>query len=324
MKYSKLFNWLSEHTGYVKSSSYVEPYASYIKETDSVRYNYIEEAEPEPPIDPKELEYMHFKSYSGDPYTVYLNTSHSLVKTGNIDMWYSYDKKSWSRFPTKGGVLANMKQTVYLKGENPNGIGAIEFSEGGDIDSFEVYPLFTFKGNVLCNGNIMSLVYGDNFAGQYEIPADYCFAAIFVDTSNIKSSPLLPAKILKPYCYAGMFAGAENVNNSITEAPVLPAKTLAEGCYKNMFSYNGNLTEGPVLPAKTLVKSCYERMFSDCRSINYIKAMFTTTPSPAYTEYWCYNVPSTGTFVKNSEAEWNIQNDYYGIPVGWTIQTASS
>ena len=72
-------------------------------------------------------------------------------------------------------------------------------------------------------------------------------------------------------------------NNSITEAPVLPAKTLAEGCYKNMFSYNGNLTEGPVLPAKTLVKSCYERMFSDCRSINYIKAMFTTTPSPVYT-----------------------------------------
>ena len=49
--------------------------------------------------------------------------------------------------------------------------------------------------------------------------------------------------------------------------------------------------------------------------------MFTTTPGP-YTQNWLYNVSSTGTFVKNSAATWNVSGAS-GIPSGWTVQTAS-
>lgn len=45
--------------------------------------------------------------------------------------------------------------------------------------------------------------------------------------------------------------------------------------------------------------------------------MFTTTPSTSYTRDWVYGVSSSGTFVKNSAAEWNV-NGTNGIPNGWT------
>lgn len=63
-------------------------------------------------------------------------------------------------------------------------------------------------------------------------------------------------------------------------------------------------------------------MFYKCSNLNYIKAMFTTTPSDSYTYNWVQGVASTGTFVKNAAAAWSVTGDN-GIPTGWTIQTAS-
>jgi hypothetical protein len=64
-------------------------------------------------------------------------------------------------------------------------------------------------------------------------------------------------------------------------------------------------------------------MFYGCKKLNWIKAMFTTTPSTSYTNNWLYNVASTGTFVKNASATWTTSGAH-GVPSGWTIQTASS
>ena len=63
-------------------------------------------------------------------------------------------------------------------------------------------------------------------------------------------------------------------------------------------------------------------MFEGCTSLNYIKAMFTTTPSSSYTSNWVKNVAASGTFVKNSAATWNVTG-IEGIPEGWTVETAS-
>ena len=62
-------------------------------------------------------------------------------------------------------------------------------------------------------------------------------------------------------------------------------------------------------------------MFQNCSSLNYIKAMFTTTPSTTYTNNWVNGVAATGTFVKNSAAQWDVTGTY-GVPSGWTVQTA--
>lgn len=106
---------------------------------------------------------------------------------------------------------------------------------------------------------------------------------------------------------------------ALTSAPELPATTLANNCYENMFYYCASLTTAPELPATTLVSGCYNSMFSGCSRLNYIKAMFTTTPSSTYTLNWVSNVSATGTFVKNSAAQWNVTGTN-GIPSGWTVQ----
>ena len=149
--------------------------------------------------------------------------------------------------------------------------------------------------------------------------ATHCYSNMFKDCTNLTTVPQLPVTTLKDYCYSGMFYGC----TSLTTAPVLPATTLASYCYQEMFRSCTNLTIAPELPATTLVSSCYNSMFRDCSRLNHIKAMFTATPSSSYTSNWVIGVASSGTFVKNSTAQWNVTGTY-AIPNGWTVETASA
>jgi hypothetical protein len=113
-----------------------------------------------------------------------------------------------------------------------------------------------------------------------------------------------------------MFSGC----TSLTTAPELPATTLTNYCYQYMFSGCTSLTTAPELPATTLTNYCYDYMFQGCSRLNYIKAMFTTTPGSTYTNNWVNGVSGNGTFIKNSTATWNV-NGTSGVPSGWTIET---
>lgn len=175
--------------------------------------------------------------------------------------------------------------------------------------------------------------------------ANYCCNYMFYGCTSLTTAPELPATTLAQNCYQYMFQGC----TSLTTVPELPATTLASECYKNMFSgctsltiaqsilpattlvstcYNymfqgcTSLTTAPELPATTLASTCYSYMFKGCTNLNYIKAMFTTTPSITYTYDWVDGVAATGTFVKNSAANWDVSGRN-GVPSGWTIQTAS-
>jgi hypothetical protein len=279
-----------------------------------------------------------------------------------------------------------------------------EDENGGYVGSF-----FSSDCEFDTQGNVMSLLYGDNLKGQTDLTekdcafcslfsdykgektcgivnakdlslpatilADRCYQYMFRDCISLTTAPELPATTLAKYCYASMFNGCTNLtaapelpattlaNNcyqtmfygctslttapelpattladrcyqymfrdcrNLTTAPELPATTLASYCYYNMFYGCTSLTTAPELPATTLANSCYRSMFQGCSNLNYIKAMFTTTPSGSspnyYTQNWVSGVASTGTFVKNSAATWTTTGNN-GIPNGWTVQTASS
>ena len=155
-----------------------------------------------------------------------------------------------------------------------------------------------------------------------ELPAtkltNYCYYLMFQGCSKLTTAPALPATTLAQGCYQNMFKDC----SSLTTAPsILPATTLADDCYKNMFYGCSSLITAPELPATTLVYSCYYNMFRGCSKLNYIKAMFTTLSSSYYTYYWVYGVASSGTFIKNKNATWDVTG-IYGIPSGWTVQTA--
>ena len=151
--------------------------------------------------------------------------------------------------------------------------------------------------------------------------AEYCYGGMFWGCTSLTTAPLLPATTLANWCYHNMFREC----TSLTTAPELPATTLAEYCYQGMFLSCTSLTTAPELPATTLVSHCYYVMFTDCTSLSYVKAMFTSRPTPSgyegWTGYWLRNVSPNGTFVKNSEATWTDRGSS-SIPKNWSIQLA--
>lgn len=145
-----------------------------------------------------------------------------------------------------------------------------------------------------------------------------CYSSMFQFCSSLTQTPELQATTLAESCYNSMFYGCR----SLTQAPELPATTLAEGCYERMFQHCSSLTQAPELPATTLAKNCYYVMFGNCTNLNYIKMMAIDISAFNCLDLWVYGVPSTGTFVKNSAATWDVTGDS-GIPSGWTVETAS-
>ena len=246
----------------------------------------------------------------------------------------SFNGTNWLYWDYSNLTIPNGK-TIYFKGNNQNGFNT-------NISS---YKFFTMSGTLECGGNVMSLLYDDNFEGQLTIPSDYCFYFLFNGCTSLTTAPQLPATTLAQYCYRGMFQNCTSLTTapqlpattltnrcyqlmfygctSLTQAPTLPATTLTMQCYYQMFYGCTSLTQAPTLPATTLVSGCYNGMFQGCTSLNYIKAMFTTTPSTTYTYNWVNGVASSGTYVKNRSASYTTRG-VNAIPNNWTIQTASS
>ena len=140
-------------------------------------------------------------------------------------------------------------------------------------------PISSGRFNV--EGNIMSLLYGDDFAGKTDL-SDWldAFQLAFNKSKVVDASGLvLPATTLSPFCYNAMFKGC----SSLVVPPELPATRLAINCYQEMFKGCTSLVAAPALPATKLKPHCYQSMFKDCTSL-------TMPPElPAQTlEYDCY------------------------------------
>ena len=164
------------------------------------------------------------------------------------------------------------------------GVGT-QMSRGNYSNACRIYASKPFN----VSGNIMSLLYGDNFRNQTSFPSgsssnfEYLFYKGKVQNAE---NLVLPATTLTENCYNSMFAGDNfNKNGILTTAPKeLPATALANNCYNEMFKFCLSLTTIPtILPATTLTERCYGSMFNGCTSL-------TTTPTlPATTlANYCY------------------------------------
>ena len=107
---------------------------------------------------------------------------------------------------------------------------------------------------------------------------------------------------------------------SLTIAPtILPAIKLEHQCYWQMFWGCNSLTIAPELPATTLANYCYESMFRDCTNLTYIKMLATDISAHNCLYSWVYGITTTGTFIKNRAARWDITGQH-GVPNNWTIE----
>ena len=163
------------------------------------------------------------------------------------------------------------------------------------------------------SGNIMSLIYGDNFVGKTTMSGSYNFCSIFKLSKAVSAENLiLPATTLTNYCYRAMFSYC----TSLETAPELPATTLAQGCYWYMFERCA-ISTAPDLDATELVAECYGHMFENCSNLNYIKCLATSKSASKCLEGWVTNVASTGTFVKKANATWTTGVN--AAPSGWLV-----
>lgn len=148
-----------------------------------------------------------------------------------------------------------------------------------------------------------------------------CYNNMFYGCTGLTAAPELPATVMADKCYYYMFTRCSNLET----APALPSTSLAYWCYNGMFSYCTSLTTAPDLPAATLAEGSYIWMFCKCSNLNYVKCLATDISADNCTLNWLAGVAPTGTFVKATGMEdWeigqNADEQYYGIPEGWTVE----
>ena len=307
MKYLHLFDTVAEYNE-ARSSSYEEPWVSLTEANDEVKYNKTErEKLPETPLT--------FEILSDGMINWMFMDMGEETTSNEKTIKYKKNDGEWTNITsTTGGTQINVTSgdTVQFKGDN---LAYANMDNGGGW--INLFSGTTAEFNV--KGNIMSLIDSDDFETLDTLTCAATFTGLFGSCTGLTSAEnlILPATTLVVSCYQSMFAGCTN----LTTAPALPATTLAMACYTGMLAICTSLTTAPALPATTLADGCYVSMFEGCTNLNYIKAMFTTTPSTTYTQNWVDGVSSTGTFVKNSAAQWDVTGAD-GIPSGWTVETA--
>ena len=236
----------------------------------------------------------------------------------SVDLKHSKDGVTWTQYDFNPIPLA-AGETLYLKGNNENGFsymneetGEVRLCSFGDTSEMGFQSLPS-TGKFECHGNIMSLLYGDDFENKTTIPNAFCFLSTLALTP-ITTAPELPATTLADSCYYGMFYGC----TSLTKAPELPATTLADSCYYSMFYGCTSLTKAPELPATTLIDYCYYGMFINCTNLKHITMLATDISGNYCLEIWVRGVSSTGTFVKHPDTD-SLPTGESGIPNGWTV-----
>lgn len=270
----------------------------------------------------------------GDPGIDYVNSYLTLdiLSSGTVNwnafgtgatktIQYSINGGEWTSITsTAAGVSISVQSGDEVRLKGTNDTYAIQSNENLSGFGGKTNQASTGTAEFNMYGNIMSLIYGDNFAGQTTFPSgsSYNFCSLF-DGSNVVSAEhlILPAMTLRPHCYRALFANCP----LLTTPPVLPATTLVESCYRYMFNMDVSMTTTPELPALVVPESAYYGLFNGCSSVNYIKCLARDISAHYATQNWVQGVANSGTFVKDvNMTDWKV-NNIHGIPTGWTVTT---
>ena len=316
-----------------------------VLEDVSLNYNVETDGVLSMPLKPNVKNYMRFVAIEDSQINLTSINSSTGEADTSVDLKHSKDGVTWTQYDFNPIPLA-AGETLYLKGNNENGFTAEpRICVFGDLSILGIQNIPS-TGKFECHGNIMSLLYGDNFEDKTTIPSVSCYQFMFFNCTSLTTAPELPATTLTEGCYQNMFGGCTSLTTapelpattlasqcyssmfggctSLTTAPELPATTLVSQCYHSMFNSCTSLTTAPELPATTLVYGCYSYMFKGCTNLNHITMLATDIPEMSAIECmytWVEGVASNGIFVKHPDMH-TIGNSPSGIPIGWTVENA--
>lgn len=227
------------------------------------------------PVVPYDERYLTFQAYSTG--TVEFKQENGLAPLLSIE--YSLNNGAWTAY--SGTFSINAYGKVQFRGLNPSYEGHILCINGAD---YRVY------------GNVMSLIYGDNFTGKTALTESKALSGIFErHTTN-----------------QGYLLHAGNL--------VLPATTLTSQCYESMFLGQTNMASAPVLTSASVPFYAYNYMFAGCQKLTSLTCLLET-PMTQKTMNWLDNAGvSNAVFYKHPNATW--ERGISGVPNFWTIRDA--
>jgi hypothetical protein len=242
----------------------------------------------------KPNEYLSFTAIDDIQLSFYREFTDLIPDSWLLKLDYSTDSgATWSQLPTTQYghtveyVTIHSGTTVLLRGNAANE-GIVPWLGGWD-GSDGSYNFSKVTGRFKAQGNVLSIIFGDNFRGRSDAVPELGLFMLFKNTQITDASGL-----------------------------ALPSETVGESGYTSMFLNCTELTLAPELRAKRLNEGSYAWMFNGCTSLNYVKCLLQS-PSTAITQQWMKNTSSSGTFIKSGLANWPTGDS--GIPSGWTIES---
>lgn len=239
--------------------------------------------------------YLTFKSEKEFTLEYHLNHLTFLLE-------YSTDNETWKQLI--GNTPVNSKNGVlYLRGYGnkaisppyTNGIRFVgeEIQCIGNIETLLDYRLVMQGDHPPIEKRAFANLFNgaSNLISAPDCPivdiTERCFNNTFSGT-GIKKAPDLPAEILKPYCYRGMFANCIDLEEPAKDNAI----TLAPWCYAYM--YQGcNLKSIPKLHSLSLPDYCYYNMFSEYTSEPPTGGI-TLYNQPSADHPFPYRIPNSG------------------------------
>lgn len=264
MRYIQSFSTSGDVQTAIDNGSLGKPYVAYVESDGAIDWNTKEKTD-------YSKKYLTFEIVSGGTLVIEKNDNDLYYSKNDAD--FIQLTNSYNELPLNEGDIIRFYGNNNTFNNNYNAVFRTKFQTNLH---YNVY------------GNIMSLLYGQNFIGKTSFDYNEVFMYLFFKNKIISAKNLiLPATTLTNYCYVGMF----------------------QGCSK--------LIEGPEILATTLATSSCNTMFSDCSKLNHIKCMVTGT-NYSNTYNWVSGVQTnSGTFVKKVGVTWPTGNS--GIPNNWTV-----
>lgn len=310
MKNVKKFDTESAYNAFINTDAFVRPNISLCADTYSIVYNKILPAAHDYSLDYFTLEFLEPGTITLENYWDGYSEAAYLYEDGKI--YYSLNNGStWNYFEydydLNDGDGAYVPVSVQAGDKLIMKAIRIAWNAAESTAGFKIASTCDFNA---C-GNIMSLIWGDDFIGQtdfknnYDVPED--------GESDARGY----------MAFSNLFNGNTNLINA--ENLILPATTLCEDFgseYEYMFNECTSLLSAPILISPKLSPYAYNNMFNGCSSLTKIICLATDISASDCTTNWVDGVAASGTFTKAASMN-NWTTGTSGIPEGWTIQNAA-
>lgn len=254
------------------------------------------------------------------------------IPSGTPDVSYSMDRgKTWAVWSSTINVPAG--KSVILKCVKPELNGSIGW----------IYS----EGKFNTSGNIMSIVYGDDFQLYDEVTCQRAFTEIFrtcdtiVDASNL-IFPTLPGRSACDWMFAssslvhapkllkhdgsnygenyGSYLHMFHTCKSLITAPEIVTNLPSNSMCSQMFVNCTSLENGPTIKGIRLGDEAFDKMFEGCTNLHRIGLLTKEVRifSSGFST-WLNGVAEHGTFIMPSDANWTAAD--VNLPEGWAVET---